>query len=84
VGEHQVPLVGPHVGAPAFLLLTRSVVLQVLRVVVDAVQHCNLRCTYRHPGEVWRELHQPVEPRGIVKTCGLSVGGQIICPPAAN
>lgn len=33
----------------------------VLRAVVDGVQHCNLRCLYCHPGEVWREQHLPAE-----------------------
>ncbi len=28
-----------------------------MRVVVDAVQQCNLRCLYCHPGEVWRRQH---------------------------
>lgn len=27
--------------------------VQILRMVVDAIQECNLRCTYCHPGEVW-------------------------------
>jgi MoaA/NifB/PqqE/SkfB family radical SAM enzyme len=26
----------------------------VLRLVIDAVNECNLRCRYCHPGEVWR------------------------------
>lgn len=29
----------------------------LLRAVVDGVQHCNLRCLYCHPGEVWRRQH---------------------------
>lgn len=29
----------------------------LLRAVVDGVQHCNLRCLYCHPGEVWRKQH---------------------------
>ena len=33
----------------------------LLRAVVDGVQHCNLRCLYCHPGEVWREQHLPAE-----------------------
>lgn len=32
----------------------------VLRVVVDVVQQCNLRCTYCHPGNVWEPLHLDV------------------------
>lgn len=31
----------------------------VLRLVVDGIQHCNLRCTYCHPGRVWEELELP-------------------------
>ncbi|MEV3965925.1 radical SAM protein [Nocardia sp. NPDC050193] len=27
---------------------------RVLRLVIDAVNECNLRCRYCHPGEVWR------------------------------
>lgn len=29
--------------------------LQVLRIVVDVVTQCNLRCLYCHPGGVWQE-----------------------------
>jgi MoaA/NifB/PqqE/SkfB family radical SAM enzyme len=32
----------------------RGAGLQVLRIVIDGVQECNLRCLYCHPGEVWR------------------------------
>ncbi len=34
--------------------------IQVLRMVVDAVNECNLRCLYCHPGEVWRQQHLPL------------------------
>lgn len=34
----------------------------VLRVVVDVVQQCNLRCTYCHPGDVWEVQHLDVDP----------------------
>lgn len=34
----------------------------VLRVVVDIVQQCNLRCTYCHPGDVWEVQHLDVDP----------------------
>lgn len=41
--------------------------LQVLRLVVDAIQECNLRCKYCHPGEVWVRRHLDVEHvRGVV------------------
>lgn len=33
----------------------------LLRAVVDGVQHCNLRCLYCHPGDVWREQHLSAE-----------------------
>ncbi len=33
----------------------------LLRAVVDGVQHCNLRCLYCHPGEVWRRQHLDAE-----------------------
>ena len=32
---------------------------QIVRVVVDTLQQCNLRCTYCHPGRTWEELHLP-------------------------
>jgi len=35
--------------------------LQVLRLVIDAVQECNLRCKYCHPGKVWVRQHLDVE-----------------------
>ena len=38
----------------------------LLRAVVDGVQHCNLRCLYCHPGEVWREQHLPAERMAAV------------------
>ncbi|MEV6319905.1 radical SAM protein [Nocardia sp. NPDC051787] len=28
---------------------------RLLRLVIDAVNECNLRCRYCHPGEVWRQ-----------------------------
>ncbi len=28
---------------------------RVMRLVIDAVNECNLRCLYCHPGEVWRQ-----------------------------
>lgn len=33
----------------------------ILRLVIDVVQQCNLRCSYCHPGEVWRVQHLDVE-----------------------
>jgi len=35
--------------------------LQVLRLVIDAIQECNLRCKYCHPGKVWVRQHLDVE-----------------------
>jgi MoaA/NifB/PqqE/SkfB family radical SAM enzyme len=35
--------------------------LQVLRLVIDAIQECNLRCKYCHPGEVWVRRHLDAE-----------------------
>ncbi|WP_063047822.1 radical SAM protein [Nocardia pseudovaccinii] len=32
---------------------------RVLRLVIDAVNECNLRCLYCHPGEVWRQQQLP-------------------------
>lgn len=46
----------------------------VLRAVVDGVQHCNLRCLYCHPGEVWRQQHLPVERIGAVFTAAEAAG----------
>jgi sulfatase maturation enzyme AslB (radical SAM superfamily) len=41
--------------------------LQVLRLVIDAIQECNLRCKYCHPGEVWVRRHLDAEyVRGIL------------------
>ncbi len=37
--------------------------LQVLRIVIDGVQECNLRCLYCHPGEVW--LQKQLDARTI-------------------
>lgn len=34
--------------------------LQALRLVLDAIQECNLRCTYCHPGLVWEKQHLDV------------------------
>ncbi|NNH69433.1 radical SAM protein [Nocardia uniformis] len=31
----------------------------LLRMVIDAVNECNLRCHYCHPGEVWRQQQLP-------------------------
>ncbi|WP_253810860.1 radical SAM protein [Nocardia amikacinitolerans] len=33
---------------------------RVLRLVIDAVNECNLRCLYCHPGEVWRRQQLPL------------------------
>ncbi|WP_280357052.1 radical SAM protein [Nocardia otitidiscaviarum] len=33
---------------------------RVLRMVVDAVNECNLRCTYCHPGQVWKHQQLPI------------------------
>lgn len=33
---------------------------RLLRLVVDAVNECNLRCRYCHPGEVWRKQQLPL------------------------
>ncbi|MBB5916823.1 MoaA/NifB/PqqE/SkfB family radical SAM enzyme [Nocardia transvalensis] len=33
---------------------------RLLRLVVDAVNECNLRCLYCHPGEVWKTQQLPV------------------------
>lgn len=46
----------------------------VLRAVVDGVQHCNLRCLYCHPGEVWRQQHLPVEQISAVFTAAEAAG----------
>ncbi|MET8077037.1 radical SAM protein [Streptomyces sp. NPDC005303] len=32
----------------------------LVRLVIDAVNECNLRCLYCHPGEVWRERQIPI------------------------
>ncbi|MGV9680961.1 radical SAM protein [Nocardia sp. NPDC003482] len=32
---------------------------RLLRLVIDAVNECNLRCRYCHPGEVWRQQQLP-------------------------
>jgi MoaA/NifB/PqqE/SkfB family radical SAM enzyme len=32
-----------------------------VRVVIDVIQQCNLRCTYCHPGEVWQPRHLDVD-----------------------
>ncbi|MFE7720555.1 radical SAM protein [Nocardia rhizosphaerihabitans] len=32
---------------------------RVLRLVIDAVNECNLRCLYCHPGEVWKRQQLP-------------------------
>jgi MoaA/NifB/PqqE/SkfB family radical SAM enzyme len=41
--------------------------LQVLRLVIDAIQECNLRCKYCHPGEVWIRRHLDAEyVRGVL------------------
>jgi MoaA/NifB/PqqE/SkfB family radical SAM enzyme len=41
--------------------------LQVLRLVIDAIQECNLRCKYCHPGEVWVRRHLDAQyVRGIL------------------
>src|SRR6266511_4474074 len=37
--------------------------LQVLRIVIDGVQECNMRCLYCHPGEVW--LQKQLDARTI-------------------
>ncbi|MCP4545257.1 MAG: radical SAM protein [bacterium] len=34
---------------------------RILRVVIDSVKHCNLRCIYCHPGLVWEKGHLAVE-----------------------
>jgi MoaA/NifB/PqqE/SkfB family radical SAM enzyme len=34
--------------------------VHLLRSVVDAVQECNLRCLYCHPGKVWEQRHLDV------------------------
>lgn len=44
-----------HIGTTPMPAVDRDRVL--LRAVVDGVQHCNLRCLYCHPGEVWRKQH---------------------------
>jgi len=33
--------------------------LRVLRMVVDGIQECNLRCLYCHPGKVWIQQRLP-------------------------
>lgn len=33
---------------------------RLLRLVIDAVNECNLRCLYCHPGEVWKTRQLPV------------------------
>ena len=35
--------------------------LFVVRGVIDAIQHCNLRCLYCHPGLVWMKQHVKVD-----------------------
>lgn len=41
--------------------------LQVLRLVIDAIQECNLRCKYCHPGKVWVRRHMDAEHvRGVL------------------
>ncbi|OXR40149.1 Coenzyme PQQ synthesis protein E [Nocardia cerradoensis] len=33
---------------------------RVVRLVIDAVNECNLRCLYCHPGQVWRQQQLPL------------------------
>ena len=39
---------------------TPEAVGRLMRLVIDAVNECNLRCLYCHPGEVWRQQQLPL------------------------
>lgn len=63
--------------------------LRVLRVVVDAIQECNLRCLYCHPGKVWIQqrlaaeriaaVFEAVERHGCLEV--VLTGGEITLHP---
>lgn len=63
--------------------------LQVVRAVADTVQHCNLRCLYCHPGQVWRKgqvrvaeltaLFAAAEEYGVLEL--ILTGGEITLHP---
>lgn len=63
--------------------------IQLIRTVIDCVQHCNLRCEYCHPGLVWvkstlpaniiKDLFLAAEENGLLEVT--LTGGEIMLHP---